>query len=211
VGGFDVRRHHAHTVKSVTLLFGFFTLTISLHAEVVVGKSLEWLTDTSSCIGIYLVDSPGKESFSAYKLVLRHHESLKGDPPSSARSDYWIRPSPNANPPTASVEIGDRFLVFFAPDDEGVAHVSHLINLTNQHVAGLESVAINSAFQIVAPKGIVPLVSARLHSHPKTKVVRWQEYPETRVEVPVDAPCHRELYAGSTSYLLVPEDLTPKK
>ncbi len=196
-------------MKFTIAFLALLILPLSLRAEVIVGKSLEWLTDTSSGAGIYIVDTAANKSFSDYKLTLRLHQPLKSDPSKSARSDYWIRP--NVNPPSTVVSAGDRFLVFFAPDEKGVSQVAHLINLSNTQVAGFESVAINAAFQRVTDSAeILRIVRERLRTHPKTEVVRLHEYPDTRVEVPYDATGHRELYSGSTCYLLVPEDLRPK-
>jgi hypothetical protein len=80
----------------------------------VIAMSLEWLTDTSSFIGIYSVKAPATDGFIGLRLTMRLDKALKAQPPESAKSAYYIRSKENPNP--ALVSVGNQFLVFFASD-----------------------------------------------------------------------------------------------
>lgn len=189
-----------------------FAFSMTLRAEVMVGASLEWLADTSASVGIYEVTQSRKESDSGFQLSFRLDDKLKGAPPPSTTSPYWVRLPKGAPPP--GVSTGERFLVFLKPDDKDAPRVAHLINLSQAQTGGMDSVAINCTFEVLTdPAKILEVVKARIKSHPTDKATRWREYPDSRfdVEVPFETPAHKVLFGGSTCYLLVPDDLKPVK
>lgn len=175
-----------------------------------VGASLEWLADTSPGIGVYQVTGQNKESAPAFQLSFRLEKTLKGTPPENSDSSYWMRLSKES--PEPIIANGSRFLIFFKPDEKDTPRVAHLINLAAPQLGGMESVAINSKFEVMTdPAKILALVQKRIESHPKALSARWHEYPASRfdVEVPTGSPAHAILWGGSTCYLLLPEDLKP--
>lgn len=199
-------------MKSVVLAFCYFAFNLALQAEIMVGASLEWLADTSPGIGVYQVTRKNRESASAFQLSFRLEKTLKGTPPESTDSAYWVRPEKGS--PEAIIGDGNRFLIFFKLDEKNLPRVAHLINLSTPQRGGMESVAVNSKFEVLTdPAKILALVQGRIESHPKAVPTGWQEYPDSRfdVEVPTGSPAHAVLWSGSTCYLLLPEDLKPPR
>lgn len=199
-------------MKSAFGIFLYFVFALTLRAEIIVGTSLEWLADSSTSIGIYQVAESRKESDTNFQLSFRLNEKLKGEPPQAAASSYWIR-APKGEP-APGVSSGDRFLIFLKPDEKNSLHVATLINLSKPQINGMDSVAINSKFEVLTdPAKILATVRERIKSHPAAKPTKWQEYPNSRfdVEVPHNSPAFSVLWGGSTCYLVVPDDLKPVK
>jgi hypothetical protein len=108
------------------------------------------------------------------------------------------------------VEAGDRFLLFFKTDEKGVLRVAHFVNLSHAWNAGNNTEAIDTNFQVLTDAdAVLRTVRARLAAHPDGTPTRWHEYPGNRfdVEIPEDSSAWKRIFAGSTCYLLVPDDL----
>jgi hypothetical protein len=199
-------------MKSIAFVILNLVATLTLRAEVMVGPSLEWLSDTSASVGIYRVTQTIKKSDSSFQLSFRLDESLKSTPPQSASSPYWIRLPKDSQPSVVALE--DRFLIFLKPDAKDLAQVAHLINLSKPQSEDMMSVAINCKFEVLAEQAaILATVRGRIRSHPTTTPSKWREYPNSRfdVEVPMGSAAFAVLWGGSTCYLLVPEDLYPAR
>lgn len=195
-------------MKSALSILLYFVISLTLRAEISVGASLEWLADTSASVGIYQVTESRHESDSAFQLFFRLDEKLKGAPPQSATSPYWVRLPKGAQPP--SVSTGERFLIFLKHDKKDAPRVAHLINLSKPQTGGMDSVAINCKFEVLTDQSkILEVVKERIKTHPTATPTKLGEYPASKfdVEVPFDTPAHQVLYSGSTCYLFVPEDL----
>ena len=198
-------------MKFIFYVFLYLVATSALRAESIVGKSLEWLADTSMSIGVYRVTGSRKEADFHFELSFQLEDVLKGDPLRSTAASYWLRFREGAKPKVAP---GDRFLVFLKPDDHDSPRVDHLINLSVSQDAGWDSVAINSKFEVLTDQAqILALVRARLQSHPTEAVFRRHDDfgSSLEVEVPGNTPAHYVLFSGSDCYLLVPDDLKPTK
>jgi len=198
-------------MKPTIYIFLHLVAALTLRAEIIVGASLEWLADTSASVGLYQVTESRKESDSEFQLFFRLDDALKGKPPLTAASSYWVRLPKGSQPP--SVSVGDRFLIFLKPDDKDSPRVAHLINLSTSQSGGWDSVAINCKFEVLTDHAqILATVRGRIKSHPAETATKLHEYPNSRfdVEVPFDSPAFKVLYGGSTCYLLVPADLKPK-
>lgn len=196
---------------TLTILL-FFAATFSVRAEIMVGASMEWLTDTSTAVGVFEVTKSHRKTNSEFELTLRLHKAIKGNAPQVTASSYWVRLPKDTEPPT--VGEGDRFLIFFKFDEKTSLQVAHLINLSKSQNGGMDSVAITSKFKILTEEAeILKLVEQRFKAFPTATTTKWREYPNSRydVEVPTDSPAFGVLWGGSTCYLLVPEDLKTKK
>jgi hypothetical protein len=199
-------------MKSALIILLFLTATFSARAEIMVGSSLEWLADTSTAVGVFEVTKSHHKSDSEFDLTFRFHKPLKGNAPQVTTSSYWVRLPKDTDPPT--VDEGDRFLIFFKPDERASLRVAHLINLTKSQNGGMDSIAITSKFKILTEEAeILNVVEQRLKAFPKATTSKWREYPNSRfdVEVPTDSPAFRVFYGGSTCYLVVPDDLKTNK
>ena len=199
-------------MKTAITILLFVAVTFSVRAETMVGASLEWLTDTSTAVGVFEVTKSHNKTDSEFELTFRLHKSIKGNVPQVTESTYWVRIPKDTRLP--KVDERDRFLVFLKPDEKASLRVSHLINLTKSQNGGIDSLAITSKFKILSDEAeILKLVEQRFKAFPKATTTKWREYPNSRfdVEVPTGSPAFRALFAGSTCYLLVPDDLKTKE
>ncbi len=199
-------------MKAALNILLFLAATFSVRAEIIVGASLEWLTDTSTAVGVFEVTKSHNKTDSEFELTFRLQKSIKGNAPQVTASSYWVRLPKDTEPPT--VDAGDRFLIFFKPDEKDSIRVAHLINLTKSQNGGMDSVAITSKFKVLTEEaGLLKLVEQRFKAFPTATATKWREYPNSRfdVEVPTDSPAFVFLYGGSTCYLIVPDDLKTKK
>ncbi len=199
-------------MKTALTILLFLAATYSVRSEIMVGPSLEWLTDTSSAVGVFAVTKSNHKTDSEFELIFRLHKSIKGSVPQVTASSYSVRLPKDTKPPT--VDNGDRFLMFFKVDEKASLQVAHLINLTKSQNGGMDSVAITSKFKVLTEEAeILKLVEQRFKAFPNTTTTKWREYPNSRfdVEVPTDSPAYVFLYGGSACYLLVPDDLKTKK
>ncbi|MBK8040687.1 MAG: hypothetical protein IPK22_26675 [Verrucomicrobiaceae bacterium] len=199
-------------MRTTVFAFLFSIASLTLRGEISVGASLEWLTDTSTSIGTYVITDSRKESDSAFQLSLKVEESLKGKPPQNANSPYWVRRPKGSETPI--VRVGDRFLIFLKRDDNDSDRVAHLINLSTSQSGGMESVSINHKFEVLTGQAeILTVVKERIKGHPTVSPTKWREFPLSRfyVEVPMGSQAFGELYGGSTCFLLLPDDLKPEK
>ena len=196
---------------ALTILL-FLTATFSVRAEIMVGTSLEWLTDTSTAVGVFQVTKSNNKTDSEFELTFRLHKPIKSSAPQVTSSSYWVRLPKDTERPT--VDEGDRFLLFFKLDEKASLQVAHLINLTKSQNGGMDSNAITSKFKVLTKDvEILNLVEQRFKAFPNATTTKWREYPNSRfdVEVPTDSPASRVLCGGSACYLLVPDDLKPKE
>ena len=197
-------------MKSAVFVFLYLVAALTLRAEIIVGASLEWLADSSASIGIYQVTESRNTSDSAFQLSFRLDDVLKSTPPQTAASSYSVRFHKEA----PIVTIGNRFLIFLKPDETDSPRVAHLINLSTSQIGGLDSVSVNSKFELLTDQTqILATVRERIKSHPKGSPTKLHEHPNSSfdVEVPHGTGASRVLYAKSACFLLVPDDLKPAK
>jgi hypothetical protein len=177
-----------------------------------VGKSLEWLTDQSSAIGIYIVTAvqtnPAGDTFSCH---LRREHSIRGDCPENASDEYFksIRwPSVRTN----AVVIGDRFLVFWVGETNKSVHET--INLTAPLTSGFRHIAADVDQNLLTDGGtIVSVVTNRMQTMPHPEKVKGEglTVKEYWIEVDMGRRLFQALYSGSSCFLMVPKDIKEKR
>ena len=215
-------------LKSLVFVLTICGFPAVLRAEIAAGRSLEWLADTSSGIGIYrtITCTPGKEN-SPCILTCLLEENLKGPPAGLTSftfnpvirdaSDYYV-PAP--------LTSGTNFLIFFRRDTFGGLQPVHKINLANPLSGGDSGLAINHKFEVLADaKLITDVVKKRIGSHPDAvqlgvdgdlifkynrKTKTWV-LPPAAVPIPWATAAHKQIFNGSVCYLLIPVDLHKRK
>ena len=213
--------------KLLLLVLAALSVPAALKAEIARGRSLEWLADTSVCIGIYrTVSIAGKKPGSDNIVSCQMMEALKGTAPAVATFDFfprrrdaqgYFRPAP--------LTLEDRFLIFFRNDESGRLKPTHHIILSQPLTGGERGLAINDKFEVIADSDrILRIVKERLSIKPSAKVLpmdgdpsiqldldtKKPTSPQVNVQVPWSSPAHDQLWSGSVCYLLIPEDLLPK-
>ena len=181
------------------------------YAENMVGKSLEWLTDESSAIGIYRVlnvttDKTGE----IYSSELHRDTTLKGICPDTAKDEYfksmrWPLVRKDA------VITGDRFLVFWIGDTNKSVHET--INLTTPLKTGFRHIAADADQNLLGDAdAILKVVKGRMKAMPKPQIISAEglALKDYWVEVRVGSDLWQALYGGSMCYLLVPQDIKEK-
>ena len=192
----------------------FLLLSSPAEAENIVVSSLEWLTDTSSAVGIYTVNTCKIKEVGCYVcpyecsvILLR---TLKNIPPEERTIIYY-----NYTFDINDIGSGDQILVFFSEDDHGEKQVIHQINLDKPQKRGDQFIAVTSEFELLTEKDkILGIVETRLKEFPNQKVLKYGEWPKVEdrfeIEIPIDNPVYTPVNSGSGCYLVVPEDLKEK-
>jgi len=175
----------------------FVTSRFSAHAEIMVGETLEYLTDTCPQIAIYrVVDTT--QSINGFRGELV--ESLRGNPPREFRFDGVT----NAK----TLAVGDEELCFLRSTGKEMRW-EETIPLTHPAVQG--NAALRPDFSICTKKAdILVVVRLREETYPLQEQ-RWRQYPASRlqVEIPGGTPAWKAVFGGSACFLLVPPDLIP--
>ena len=187
------------------------TLGGSAYAEIMVGKSLEWLTDPSSAIGTYsVVNVAADNSGETYLCELRRVATLKGICPDTAKDEYFkslrwplIRKD--------AVVTGDRFLVFWVGDTNKSVHET--INLTAPLKTGFRHIAADANQNLFGDAdSILKVVESRMKAMPNPQIISAEglALQDHWIKVKMESDLWKALYSGSTCYLLVPEDIKKK-
>jgi hypothetical protein len=187
---------------------------LDARAGCMLGRSLEWLTDTAQSIGVYTVTSvesktPDNPSLDRvyYSLELKLKESIKGKPPANVKygyeENYFVVKE-------KSVAQGDLFLVFRGViDKDEPLQAVHVISL--EHPGGVldssMALAMNAKFEALTDGGaILRTVRDRMAAHPGT-------YPAQDGRAAVDitqSPAFNGIELDDGYVLLVPPDLRPE-
>jgi len=190
------------------LLFLALLVTGSTTAlgEINVGLTLESLADTCPYIGIYSLASVSYSSPYLPHVEASLVKKLRGEPPEKVTFSYA---SLAGLPKVTKPEKGDRFMVFFRNAAAKDIRMEEVIGLTKIVRGGQLSLAVEPDFSVVSSgAAIQKIVTDRIASKP-VQPLRWREYPDNRfrLEVPHGTPAYGALFAGSSCFLIVPDDL----
>ena len=180
-------------------------------AEIIVGSTLEWLTDTSPYIGIYLASKVGSDAPGQVYVEATLSTPLRGDLPKYFSFDYPTLDFVENNKAACVPKEGDTFLIFLRDAGKNDVRWEHIINLTCPAMRGFAHVAIRPDFSILTNGAAIEKVVRDRMAKRGLTAMSWGEYPPMEhrfdIEVPSGTPAFSALYAGSKCYLLVPFDL----
>jgi hypothetical protein len=195
-------------ILTLLCFFGLLFISTVAHAEIIVGATVEWMTDTCPYIGIYRALTVSANSTEQVHIEAELMDAILGKAPKSFTFDYptWVKQKTPNGP-----KIGDRFLIFLRDTDEHDIRWQHLISLSTPALSSYDHVALRPDFSLLDDgKEIETVVRNRAKAKPLS-AMKWHEYPKIedrfRVEVPLASPAGLVLFSGSACYLLVPDDL----
>jgi len=197
-------------------------LVAPVHAEVMVGESLDWLTIARPHIAIVEVTATDPENkteakYMALTIKTRRRKVLKGQPPGSAEFvREWQMSARPGEEDSARPENGIEYLVFF--DEQGkVTNAMNLVFPSQNKGIGADprDVALSTGFDILKTReAILQTVELRLdrlkRNPPQAGPVQnaanlfTPEQGFKRAEVPANTPAWKVLWRGSPCYLVIP-------
>ena len=192
-------------MKNAFLILALFVAFSSAKAESRSVASLEWLADSSTGIGVYVLTSFKVQSESSCELTLRLEQTLKQNPPASVQSNYPLKPASNL--PGTTVALGDRFLVCV-----GGEHGP--ISLTAPQPYDDSVAAITARGEVLTDSArVLRVIKSRLRKHHLKKPAEKKQ--STFVQDPggqrFSYPHSFFSSTVSDSYsIIVPQDLAPK-
>lgn len=197
--------------RCALVIFAVFGLCPMAQTEIIVAPSLEWLADHCIDSGVYVVTNVAeKEGKSSVELSLTLKNGLRGQPTKQMQQGYYkVRLSAPKRP---LVQKGDEFLICFQHYTTGEKRVVQTINLDNPQTAGFSVIAASCNLSVLKTKNdILKVFEERLKSHPKADPVEISDYSrDNRVALACPTELFSAVYAGSSCYLRVPDDLVEK-
>jgi hypothetical protein len=194
------------SMKKIPVLFFILAAVIEARGAAVVSRSLEWLTDISPVIGIYNVTSaesrPSGDGAN-YAFDLKFKEAFKGRPPATVQvtyDDFYYLEN------RKQVRQGDKFLVFFHVDKNGLSHPIQIISLA-QPGGVLDTpmaLAMNAKAEVLTDgAAVLRTVRKRMAAHPGTLLV--VESREWGVEI-TDTAAFKGIMYGDSYRLMLPAE-----
>ena len=201
--------------KPTLVLLLVICLTSHAHGEVIIVKSLEFISDTSTHIGIFTTtnvvpEAPHTtrlEQFDAYEIAATRSRILKGDPQTEVRFRYVAEKQPMR---TDAVTNGAEFLVFFT-ETNSITTISHQVDLSRPNTGPYGSIAITKDFKVLRSKDpILTALAARLSRTNNPTAVRtgpgWLGNGGIMVCIPHNTEAFPLLNRGSVLSMIVPPD-----
>lgn len=180
----------------------------------VMANSLEWLTDSSEHIGIYLVTNvdikkvDGSDNAYISNITAKRFSTLKGNANQQIKfKDMGIGARPNTarqNTEYWPISKGDFYLVFLS-NEKNTQTLRYWVNLNRPNGSFDHSTPYSKSFKRLKTKDeILDLVKNRLLI-PKA-VTTLDEALKIRVAVPLDTEAGIALFRGDRVYMFVPPD-----